>query len=142
VSVYVEATNRFSNYQSGVLNDSSNHGSIDHAVLAVGYASNYFKIKNSWSTGWGEHGYIRISRNAGWTHGAFAVVAHSPVVPRVSSAGPTPSPSPSPSPSWGRRRRRRTPPSYYYYYYSNKKSGDMDEIEDDIEDEIEADVVV
>jgi len=134
VAVYVEATNRFSNYRSGVLNDSSNHRSTDHAVLAVGYASSYFKIKNSWSTSWGERGYIRISRNAGWSHGAFAVVADKPMVPKVSSAGPSPSPSPSPSPDGRRRRRRR------------RRSGSMDEIEDENEDEhedeIDADVVV
>ena len=38
----------------------------DHAVLLVGYGvergQKFWKIKNSWNTGWGEDGYIRIER--------------------------------------------------------------------------------
>jgi C1A family cysteine protease len=39
-----------------------------HAVTLVGYgndpvtALDYWKIKNSWSTEWGEDGYVRIAR--------------------------------------------------------------------------------
>jgi len=40
---------------------------VDHAVLIVGYndtdAIPNWKIKNSWGTGWGEEGYIRVSQN-------------------------------------------------------------------------------
>jgi len=41
------------------------HGSscsINHAVLAVGYDQDYWLIRNSWGSGWGEQGYIRLSR--------------------------------------------------------------------------------
>ena len=45
----------------------------NHAVLVVGYGQQdgleYFLVKNSWGTDWGENGYVRIgvksTRNPG-----------------------------------------------------------------------------
>ena len=35
------------------------YSAVNHAVLLTGYGTNYWIIKNSWSRGWGEAGYIK-----------------------------------------------------------------------------------
>jgi C1A family cysteine protease len=67
VSVAIEADQfAFQYYSSGVLTGTCGT-SIDHAVLVVGYGTesgqDYWKIKNSWGTTWGEEGYGLICRN-------------------------------------------------------------------------------
>lgn len=69
-SVAIQANKRcFQNYTSGVLNDTACGTSLDHAVLAVGYGTEsgqeYILVKNSWGTGWGEAGYIKIASVSG-----------------------------------------------------------------------------
>ena len=59
ISVTVDASN-WSPYRSGVFNNCA--AGINHAVLLVGVdGSGVWKIKNSWGTGWGESGYIRLA---------------------------------------------------------------------------------
>ena len=63
-SVYVYANSNFQNYYSGIFDDSScSTSSYNHAVINVGYDKNegYWKIRNSWSSSWGESGYMRIA---------------------------------------------------------------------------------
>ena len=57
IGVSVDANN-WSNYASGIF---SNCGtSLDHDVFLVGATNDYWKIKNSWGTSWGESGFIRL----------------------------------------------------------------------------------
>jgi C1A family cysteine protease len=52
----------WSYYSSGVFS-CSYYDRVNHAVLLVGYAPDYWLIKNSWDDDWGENGYIRITRD-------------------------------------------------------------------------------
>jgi C1A family cysteine protease len=66
VSVSIEADKLcFQLYKSGVFNNTKCGTTLDHAVLAVGYGNednqDYWLVKNSWGTSWGENGYIKIA---------------------------------------------------------------------------------
>ena len=59
-------------YSSGIYDDPeclAHKEHLDHMVLAVGYGSNkggdYWIIKNSWGTTWGDQGYIYLRRGNG-----------------------------------------------------------------------------
>jgi C1A family cysteine protease len=59
ISLVVDAT-IWSQYKTGVI---SNCGSaVNHGGLLVGSNNDYWTIKNSWGTSWGESGYIRLAK--------------------------------------------------------------------------------
>lgn len=66
VSIAIEADQKdFQLYKSGVFTGDCGT-TLDHGVLLVGYGTegttDYYKVKNSWSTGWGDAGYIKLGR--------------------------------------------------------------------------------
>jgi len=73
VAVAIDASQpTFRFYASGVYDEpncKNDVSDLDHSVLAVGYGtengSDYWIVKNSWSTHWGDAGYIKMSRNKG-----------------------------------------------------------------------------
>lgn len=66
VSVTVEADKAvFQRYNGGVLNSPDCGTNLDHAITAVGYGSTkegeeYYIVRNSWGSSWGDKGYINI----------------------------------------------------------------------------------
>lgn len=71
-SVAIDASHEtFQFYSHGVYHDEScSPDNLDHGVLVVGYGEEedgekYWLIKNSWSEGWGDQGYIKITRDKG-----------------------------------------------------------------------------
>jgi len=65
----VKAAGPFSSYGGGVFSGCHPGSATDHAISVVGYGTeggvDYWLIKNSWGTWWGDKGYIKIQRGVG-----------------------------------------------------------------------------
>ncbi|CAN6277159.1 unnamed protein product [Urochloa humidicola] len=106
VSVAIEASGRaFQLYSSGIFTGRCGTA-LDHGVTAVGYGTengkDYWIVKNSWGSSWGESGYIRMERNIKASSGKCGIAVE-PSYPLKKGAnppnpGPTP-PSPTPPPA-------------------------------------------
>lgn len=96
IAVYSSDLDQF--YGSGVLRVGCS-GDTDHAVNAVGYGTKdgtpYFKVRNSWGSSWGSHGYLYIEQESGHSAGPACIYTWPAAYADI---GGSPSPSPSPSP--------------------------------------------
>ena len=74
VSIAIQADQKdFQLYKSGVFTGSCGT-KLDHGVLVVGYGSldgdDYYRVKNSWGTTWGDNGYIYLGRGDKFNNGS------------------------------------------------------------------------
>jgi len=77
ISVALEADQSgFRYYKSGVFDGTCGH-SLNHGVLCVGYGTEdskmYWRVKNSWGSTWGDHGYIKLIRHDGKGYGQCGI---------------------------------------------------------------------
>jgi len=89
VSIAIEADTRsFQLYSSGVYTDAKGCGTqLDHAVVLVGYDTcsdgDYYILRNSWGTSWGESGYMRIGRGSEYGKSGMCGLLLDPMYPLV-----------------------------------------------------------
>ena len=73
VSIAIEADQKdFQLYKSGVFTGACGT-KLDHGVLLVGYGNelsdDFYLVKNSWGTSWGDAGYIKLGRGKQYNNG-------------------------------------------------------------------------
>jgi len=66
LAVAIQADQRvFQMYSKGIFDDAKCGTTLDHATLVVGWGKEqgqeYWIMKNSWGTTWGEQGYMRLA---------------------------------------------------------------------------------
>ena len=88
VSVAIEADTRaFQMYSSGVITGTACGTNLDHGVLVVGYGEEkdikYWLVKNSWSSSWGDQGYVKIERSDGVNDAGVCGIAMQPSFPVI-----------------------------------------------------------
>ena len=88
VSVAIEAdTFYFQSYSNGVLTSDKCGTKLDHGVLVVGYGTengnDYWLVKNSWGTSWGDKGYVKIGRSDSQNDQGICGIAMQPSYPVV-----------------------------------------------------------
>ena len=88
VAIAIEADTRyFQSYSSGILTSSSCGTNLDHGVLIVGYGTengqDYWLVKNSWGTSWGDHGYVKIAKSSSTNDPGVCGIAMDPSFPTV-----------------------------------------------------------
>jgi hypothetical protein len=91
VSIDIHVTPKFMLYKDGIFEDEfclNGTENLNHAVLGVGYDSiertgeEFWILKNSWSEGWGERGYMRLARNKNNMCGVATEASYASIKPR------------------------------------------------------------
>ncbi len=67
-AIYADET-IFKSYSSGIISSATCGTSVNHGVLITGYGTDsllgdYWTVRNSWGSSWGESGYFRIARSS------------------------------------------------------------------------------
>ena len=93
VAAGVAANSSMSAYKSGVFNNCDST-KPNHAITLIGWDEDgqYFIMRNSWGSSWGENGFMKIKYNCNY-------IGISANYIKYTSSNPTPTPTPTPSPT-------------------------------------------
>jgi len=108
IAAGVSVNRAMQSYSSGVFNQCDNT-EPNHAIVLVGWDDDgqYFILKNSWGSGWGQQGYMNIKygcQKVGIASNYISldgsgITPPSPIPSPIPSPVPSPSPSPTPAPT-------------------------------------------
>lgn len=88
ISIAINANSRsFQFYNSGIYSDfegcGGNNPKLDHAVVLVGYTPDYYIMRNSWGTSWGNYGYMYMARGNQYGNSGICGLLSIPMYPIV-----------------------------------------------------------
>lgn len=69
VALYIDGGQaEFQSYTGGIIDSTTCLSEINHGVTGIGFGvsatgKEYWIVRNSWGTQWGENGYVRIAAN-------------------------------------------------------------------------------
>ncbi|MCX6694647.1 MAG: IPT/TIG domain-containing protein [Methanomicrobiales archaeon] len=97
VSVYIYASDDFDYYEGGIFEEPGATGQTNHAVVIVGWGNDpskgkdYWIVKNSYGTSWGENGWFRIYTDQCRVGegAAYLTMGTTPQGPGITSISPT-----------------------------------------------------
>ena len=107
ISAAIYVGPKFQAYSSGIF-DANESGQVNHAIALVGWNDDlgpdngYWILRNSWGTGWGESGYMKIrygSNLVGYSANYIQFACTNPTPEPTPTPTPTPTPPPTPAPS-------------------------------------------
>ena len=87
------STANFMNYTGGIVTTHEGNGT-DHAIVLVGWKdtllnngyTGYWILRNSWGTGWGENGYMRIAYGCNYVGESTSYINYRGVIPHALTA--------------------------------------------------------
>ena len=81
------SSNLFVYYTSGIISSSTCGTYTNHGVTVIGYGHDstlnmdFWLVKNSWGTWWGESGYFRVLRTNSTANSGICAVLSNPTYP-------------------------------------------------------------